>query len=751
MANDKTPQHYTFPTEATSPTEVGSGYVNDEPIDQSWSPDGAHKPAMVGERHYDPTIQSREYEFLLDDVLNIREVEGKVKGYENIDANFAKVREFEAMANAMHDVSQKGDRDPVQMKVVDDTPGARHIETYLPPYIGGPDGLHQQYADGGWSGVSSDPAYGDGQGLPHAFMGAVSEMSMSANPGYSVLELLSKGVIAALEAKGSEELKKEWLPRLNNGSFSGAMVMTEQKYGSSLKDVETTFQLGEDGQTGKVYGHKRYLSSADHDATLGENGERQIVHTVMARTANSDGYLMGTAKIDGEVKDVLLNNDGFVLQTNEKGEVQKDEQGNSIATEKQGRPQLSLVLVPRVLLDKEGNYVDADGNKVDEPNTNNVRATKLNDKMGLEVQSNTDAAYDGSQGYLIGEVGKGQQNMFVIMNEARLGVGLQGTGIAEIARQNVEEYAQNRVQGPGGAILNYPRVQERVLDIRAHVDAGRSIAAQVGLEFDKSLKGKDEFYSAEEKQEIQNYVDVMTPMVKWGLTEYGEKAVGEAQQVFAGAGYMRQWGVAQLRSDVIISKIYEGENGLLAVALAGTQLEKMPSFINVVKKDLEKAQGAGSDITGPLEETLKTFQEATDWMMAAGAQAKFAKNPQAAEIFQAAAWEYAELMYSVAAGTALAKNAAVAEKKLQNPDISSDDKAFLESKVANAKYYAQNVLKHEPAMRFGKMQDNTAALELPDLNIQKDEKALTEVKQGAIAETVGQIRAGREASAGQQR
>lgn len=667
-----------------------------------WGSEEYHLPETEGWRQFDPHQQVREYQFLLDEVMNIREVEGKVKGYEDIDRNFATLERFEDMATAMHDVSHKGDRDPVKMRVVSDEPGKRHIETMLPPYLSGSDGtegLHQRFSREGWAGVSSDADYVGGQGLPHAFMGAISEMSMAANPGYTVLEFLSKGVIAATEAKGSEELKQEWLPRLNSGQFTGAMVMTEPKFGSELVNVETTYMLDKDGKSGRMFGYKRYLSSADHDATVGENGERQIVHMVLARTADHEGNLLMKDK-QGEVFPITPENEG-----------------------RKGRPVLTLALVPRVLLDKDGNYVDEDGNRVDEPHANNVRAVKLNDKMGLEVQSNTDAAYDGAKSFTVGEVGEGLKNMFVIMNEARLGVGLQGTALAEICRQNVERYAaEERKQGPGGEIINYPNVQENILHMRAAVDAGRAIAADVGLAFDIATKGKDGHYSEAEKKKTQDYVDVMTPLVKWGLTEKGDDAVDRGQQMMGGAGYMREWGISQLRSDVRISRIYEGSNPLLAVALVGTQLHKMDAFSDKIRGEFKAldADPRMGEIMQPLHDTFKTFEKATRWMQAAGLEAKKrGMDSAASQEFQAAASHYMELMYGVAAGAALAKNAHAALRALDRGGVDMEQEGFLESKIATANFYTNAVLGTEHDMHFAKMKQSTKFLELPDHGLVK--------------------------------
>lgn len=676
-------QNYTTPSQ------------NDARLNLNRAGEEPAKPQMPGWRQYDPSRVTREYEFLLKDVLKAEELSGKVEGYDDIPGNFAKVKSFEPMAAAMHSVSHKGDRDPVKMRVVSDEADKRHIETFLPPFISGSDGsegLHARFSKEGWTNISSAKEYG-GQGLPHGFTGAITEMSMAANPGYTVLEFLSKGVIAAMESKGSEELKREWLPRLNNGSFTGAMVMTEPKFGSELVNVETTFQLGEDGQTGKMYGYKRYLSSADHDATLGKQGERQIVHMVLARTADKDGNLL------------MRDKEGVFPQTAENAG-------------RKGKPALTLVLVPRVLLDKDGNYVDENGHKTDKPNTNNVRAAKLNDKMGLEVQSNTDAAYDGSKGFVVGKVGDGLKNMFVIMNEARIGVGLQGTAIAEATRQNVERYtAEERKQGPAGFIMNYPDVQKNVLDMRAAVDAGRSIAADVGMAVDKTLHAKKDAYTPEELKETQRYVDVMTPLVKWGLTEKGDAAVDAGQQMMGGAGYMREWGIAQNRADVRISRIYEGANGLLAVALVGTQLQNMDAFMDKIQKDMKtlNADPAIKDITDPLNDQIRTFEKATRWMKATGLQARKegAESP-AAHAFQAAATEYVELMYGVAAGAALAKNAHVAQAKLDKGGLDLEETGFLESKVATARYYTNAILANEREMHYSKMTQNAQFLELPD-------------------------------------
>jgi alkylation response protein AidB-like acyl-CoA dehydrogenase len=664
-------------------------------------------PKTESWRKYSPDAQLKEYEFLLRDVLKVDSLEGKVKGYDSTSGNFAEINRFAGMATAMHDVSHDGDRDPVRMRIVSNEEGQRHIETFLPPSISGSDGgvgLHQRFSEEGWAGMSGDHKYG-GLDLPHAFSGAISEMMMSANPGYTVLEMLSSGVAKAIEAKGSDELKAQWLPRINSGKFTGAMVMTEPNYGSSLIDMETTVQLDADGKAGKVYGYKRFLSSADHNATIGKNGERNIVHMVLARTADADGNLL------------------------------KDDKG---------RAKLSLVLVPRVLLDKDGNYVDENGNRVDKPDTNHVRAAKLNDKMGLEVQSNTDAAYDGSKGFIVGEVGDGLKNMFVIMNEARMAVGLQGVGIAELVRQNMERYvAEERKQGVGGQLVNYPDIQDKILTMRAHIDAGRSIAAEVGMAFDQTMHADTDSMTTRQKADLQRYVDVMTPLVKWGLTEKCDRAIDQGLQAMGGAGYMREWGIAQAYIDSRIARIYEGSNPVLAMGVATFQLKNMDAFLNKIRRDMTtlNADGDMADITTPLNTAINTFQSATDWMQVTGLRAK-SGDEVAIQEFQAAASHYMELMYEVAAGTALAKNACVAKQKLrESATLPAEDKAFYENKIATARYYSNAVIAPEHAMHYAKMTLNARYLELPDREIERTEPTL--MQQGAKTATLALVKATR--------
>jgi alkylation response protein AidB-like acyl-CoA dehydrogenase len=729
-----------------------------------------HLPETESWRQYDPAKQTREYEFLLKDVLKIDALDGKVTGYdkESVADHFVQLKRFEGMATAMHAVSHKGARDPVQMRAVydkpakGDEPAKKHIETFLPPYI---HDLHQKFSADGWNGMAIDKKYG-GMGLPHAFSGAMGEMLMAANPGYAVLEDLSKSVSKAIAAKGGDELKAQWLPRINSGRFSGAMVMTELNYGSSLKDMETTVQLDETGKVGKVYGYKRFISSADHDATVtdrkaarGEKGgERNIVHMVLARTADKDGNLMGmpeervnadgfilekdrkTLKLDElsqpvKGKPTSLNADGFILNPDKKTVKLFD------GKPKKGTAQLSLVLVPRVLLDEKDNYVDQNGKVVDKPDTNNVRIAKLNDKMGLEVQSNTDVAYDGAKGWIVGNVGDGMKNMFVIMNEARLGVGLQGTGIAELLRQNVERYAaEERKQGAAGHIINYPDMQDKILTMRAHIEAGRSIAADVGIAFDQVLHAAPEKITAEEKAELQKYVSVMTPLVKWGLTEGGGRAIGNSVMGMGGAGYMREWGMAQGYIDSIISRIYEGSNPVLASAEINRELGNMDAFLNKTRRDmaeLDKDKDIG-DITKPLHAVIKTFENATKWLQKAGLDAVNG-DKIAGQEFQAAAGHYMELMYAVASGTALAKNAHAAKAKLKEENVTPEDKKFYEAKIATATYYVNAVIGQEHEMHFNKMTQNTKYLALPDRGIVKNAAAF--MARGAEMITLGLIKA----------
>jgi len=655
-----------------------------------------HLPMMESWRQYSPEEQVAAYEFLLRNVLDVASLEGKVTGYEDIESNFDILRQFEGMADAMHNVSHKGDRDPVRMRVTKDEPGERHIETFLPPYIVD---LYDRFVEEGWPALAGDPAYG-GSHYPHAFANGIVEMSMAANPGFAVLLFLSEGVAAALESRGSEALKQAWLPRLRSGEFTGAMVMTEPNFGSSLSDMETTLMLDENGDVGKVYGYKRFLSSADHNATVGEDGERRIMHMVLARTADHEG---------------------------------------NVLTDEKGRPSLTLALVPRVLLNEQGEYIDADGNMLDGPDTNAVRAVKLNDKMGLQVQSNSDAAYDGARAFVVGKVGEGLKNMFIIMNEARIGVGLQGVAAAELTHQNVNDYVTRRRQGPGEEIVNYPNVQEKLLTMRAHIDAGRMIAAETALALDIIRHGAPEHFSEQEKDALQRYVDVMTPMVKWGLSRKGDLAVSDGVQAMGGEGYMEEAGIAQIAKDTRIARIYEGANDVLAVAMVIFQLKNMDAFIDRMREDLEAIayEGPMQDILPALDDQFLAFEKATSWLQGVGLRAR-GGDEAAIQKFQAAANPYMELMYGLSAGVALARQAEVAMDRLQDPTLSAHEAKAMETKIATADFYANAVLEPERGMHVHKMHHSWKHLNLPDHEIEKDEP--TFMQRGAETMSIAAVR-----------
>ena len=424
---------------------------------------------------------------------------------------------------------------------------------------------YRRLTEGGWMGLSAPAEFG-GQGLPMVLAQAVNEFLCSANMAFAMYPGLTEGAIAALLAHASPEQKASYLPKLVSGEWSGTMNLTEPQCGTDLGLVRTRATPQPDG-TYKISGTKIFISAGEHD--LVEN----IVHLVLAR-------------IDGAP---------------------------------QGTKGISLFLVPKFLA-AAGGALGA---------RNAVSCGSLEEKMGIHGNATCVMNYDGATGWLIGEANRGLQAMFVMMNEARLGVGVQGLALSEVAYQNAAAYAKERLAGraltgakfpqkPADPIVVHPDVRRMLLTIRAFNEAARALVLWTALKSDVAHRSE----ATNERQAADDHVGLMTPVIKGVLTDQGFANTVLAQQIFGGHGYIAEHGMEQFVRDARIAMLYEGANGIQALDLVGRKLPKdggraLQAFFAEVAAYI-KERGADATMAPyvtPLNAALGELQQATMWFL----------------------------------------------------------------------------------------------------------------------------------------
>ncbi len=492
---------------------------------------------------------------------------------------------------------------------------------------------YKKFCEAGWGALSSPTEYG-GQGLPEILGKMVEEMQCSANLSFGLYPGLTHGATLALEGHGSEELKRRYLPKMIEGTWSGTMCLTEAHCGTDLGMMRTKATPQEDGSY-KINGAKIFISAGEHDLT--EN----IVHLVLAR-------------MDGAPKGI-------------KG--------------------VSMFLVPKFVPNDDGRPGARNG----------VTCTAIEHKMGLKASATTQLYFDDATGWLVGEANKGMRAMFTMMNAERLSVGIQGLGVAETAYQSAAFYARDRIQGRAlsGAkyperaadpIIVHPDVRRTLMTVRAYVEGCRALSGWVATALDLETKAND----PGRRQEAEDFVAVMTPVVKALFTDLGFELSSMALQVYGGHGYIRDHGMEQLVRDSRICMIYEGANGIQALDLVG---RKMPAhmgrflrqFFHPVQAFIE-ANAADPKVL-PLAKSFAALQQATAHL----AQVSL-KDPEEAG---AAATDYLRLMGLVALGFMWAKAAKVAEAKLPE---ANGDAGFYRAKLTTAQFFADRLLPQTGAL-----------------------------------------------------
>jgi alkylation response protein AidB-like acyl-CoA dehydrogenase len=422
----------------------------------------------------------------------------------------------------------------------------------------------REFAAGGWIGLAGDPEYG-GQGLPYVLAAVINEFVSSANMAFGMYPGLTQGAIAALTLHGTPEQKRLYLPKLMSGEWTGTMNLTEPQAGTDLGLIRTRATPKGDGSFA-ISGSKIFISSGEHDLTV------NIVHLVLARI---DGAPEGTKGI-------------------------------------------SLFVVPKFLPDASGGIGARNG----------VACGAIEKKMGIHGNATCVMNYEGATGWLVGERDKGLRAMFTMMNEARLGVGIQGLALSEVAGQNAAAYARERRQGralsgakdkTAGAdtIIVHPDIRRTLAAVRGFNIAARALALATALDADIATRSPDE----KARQAADDRLGLMTPVVKGMLTDRGFDNVVAAQQVFGGAGYIAETGMEQFVRDARIAMIYEGANGIQALDLVGRKLAKdggraVTAFFKEVGEFIgEHGDEKLAPFVKPLKKALDDLQAATMWFM----------------------------------------------------------------------------------------------------------------------------------------
>ncbi len=509
---------------------------------------------------------------------------------------------------------------------------------------------YKQIIDGGWIGVSVPAEYG-GQGLPATMTVMVNEFLCSANMAFAMYPGLTQGAIAALLVHASDALKKKYVPKMVEGVWTGTMNLTEPHCGTDLGLLRAKAVKQGDGSY-KITGTKIFISAGEHD--LSQN----IIHLVLARI---EGAPAGTKGI-------------------------------------------SLFVAPKFLVKDDGSI----GAR------NAITCGSIEEKMGIHGNSTCVMNYDGATGWLIGEENRGLNAMFTMMNEARLGVGVQGLALSEVAYQNAAIYARERLQGraisgtkypdkPADPIIVHPDVRRTLMTIRAFNEAARALVMWTALKSDIAHRSDNE----KDRKSADDHMGLLTPVIKGVLTDGGFANAVMAQQVYGGHGYIAEHGMEQFVRDARIAQIYEGANGIQALDLVGRKLGKdggraIMAFFNEVQTYLKERTNndAMNVYLKPLGQSLAHLQEASMWFM----QNAMAKPDNAG----AGSYDYMHLFGLVALGYmwCLIAEAALARK-------GNGATPGMDAKLVTARFFMDRLLP-ETATRLARIKAGAdSTMELP--------------------------------------
>lgn len=479
-----------------------------------------------------------------------------------------------------------------------------------------------QVREGGWTSLDCDPEYG-GQGLPYLVATAVGEMFSSANMAFNMYQGLTHGAYNAIHAHASDELKAKYLPKMVTCEWGGTMNLTEPHCGTDLGLIRTKAVPQDDG-TYKITGNKIWISAGEHD--MCEN----IIHLVLAKLPDAPEGVKG----------------------------------------------ISLFIVPKFMVNDDGSLGER----------NAATCGGLEKKMGIHGNATCVMNYDGATGYLVGEPHKGMRAMFTMMNEARLGVGLQGYAQGAVAYQNALAFAKDRVQGrdvtgvknpdgPADPIIVHPDVRRNLMDQKSFIEGARAFTFWGAQMLDRAHRNND--------KDADGLVSLLTPVIKGFLTDKGFETTVLAQQTLGGSGFTQEWGLEQFVRDARITMIYEGTNGIQSLDLVGRKLgqdggKHVMAFFDMVKsfcKEQGDVEGM-AEFVEPLKAASKDLQAAGMYFMQHGM-----KNPNNA---LSGSYDFMHLFGHVCLGMMWAK---MARASLDALAADASDKEFYETKLATGRYY----------------------------------------------------------------
>tara|TARA_B100000123_G_scaffold124187_1_gene91717 strand:+ start:897 stop:2672 length:1776 start_codon:yes stop_codon:yes gene_type:complete len=485
----------------------------------------------------------------------------------------------------------------------------------------------EKLREGGWLSLDIEEEFG-GQNLPLILSTVTNEMFTSANMSLTMYSGLSRGAYSAIFLHGSEDQKLLYLPKLATCEWTGTMNLTEPHCGTDLGLIKTkATPMGDDSY--QLTGQKIFISSGDHDLS------KNIIHLVLAKTPDAPKGVKG----------------------------------------------ISLFVVPKFLINDDGSLGER----------NNLSVGKIEKKMGIKGNATCVMNYDGAKGYLVGEENKGLKAMFTMMNEARLGVGMQGLAQAEIAYQAALAYAKDRRQGraiQGKAdpdqnadpIIVHPDVRRNLMEQKSFIEGARGFIAWAAVLLDRAKREGD--------KSAEGIASLLIPVIKGYVTDKGFEYTINAQQVFGGHGYIEEWGMSQYARDCRIAMIYEGTNGIQALDLVGRKLSMdggkyMREYLNLVQAFIneEHSEDLKNDFITPLKKSIEHLQAALMFFMQNGL-----KNPLSAV---SGATDFLHLVGLVSLGFIWSKKAQSAKEKLK--DISAN-KNFLEAKILTGSYFMHRQL-----------------------------------------------------------
>jgi alkylation response protein AidB-like acyl-CoA dehydrogenase len=494
---------------------------------------------------------------------------------------------------------------------------------------------YHHFASNGWIGLPFDETY-NGKNLPAVLSEAFYEILCATNLAFSGFIELSEAVFAAIHAHGDESQRSQFLPKMGSGEWAGAMHLTEAQAGSDLSLVKTRAEAQPNG-TFRLFGTKSFITNAEHDLT--EN----IVNLVLARTPDAP----------------------------------------------EGTRGLSLFIVPKFLVGEGGEIGPR----------NNLRCNSLEKKMGLRSAPTGVIEYSGAEGYLLGQEHGGIDAMFTMVNDARLGVGIQGLGIAEIAYQSATAYARDRVQGrvlgtndrSPQPIIAHADVRRMLMTMRSFVEAARALALWMAMQIDVSKSHPD----AEERRRAGAMAALMTPVIKAHFTDWGSDVANLAVQCCGGYGYIRDSGIEQFVRDVRVTQIYEGTNGIQALDLLRRKIYLLDGqapniFFAEVKLAIENCRSVADleFVVDELDPALGHLRAATKWL----------QERTGSRIVEAApgAVDYLRLFGLVSLGWMWARISIAASGGSRRHELS---KGFYDNKLIMARFFMRRFLPESELLR----------------------------------------------------